>query len=54
MIAGLDGPLRADGLPLGITVLAEPFADAKAAAIATVHHRATGITLGATGAGHPG
>jgi allophanate hydrolase len=41
---------RADGLPLGITVLADAFAEAKAAAIAAAFHRATGLTLGATGA----
>jgi allophanate hydrolase len=45
---------RADGLPLGITVLAEAFAEAKAAAVAAAHHRATGITLGATSVPHPG
>ena len=45
--------LRADGLPLGITVLAEAFAEAKAAAIADAFHRATELTLGATGALHP-
>ena len=44
---------RADGLPLGITVLAEPFAEARAAAIADAYHRATGLTLGATGVPHP-
>jgi allophanate hydrolase len=41
---------RADGLPLGITVLADAFVEAKAAAIAAAFHRATGLTLGATGA----
>jgi allophanate hydrolase len=44
---------RADGLPLGITVLAEGFAEARAAAIAAAYHRATGLTLGATGVPHP-
>jgi allophanate hydrolase len=44
---------RGDGLPLGITVLAEPFAEARAAAIAGCFHRATGLTLGATGAPYP-
>ena len=44
---------RRDGLPLGITVLAEPFAEARAAAIAGAFHRATGLTLGATGVAHP-
>ena len=44
---------RADGLPLGITVLAEAFAEARAAAIADAFHRATGLTLGATGVQHP-
>jgi allophanate hydrolase len=44
---------RTDGLPLGITVLAEAFAEAKAAAIADAFHRATGLTLGATAVPHP-
>ncbi len=44
---------RADGLPLGITVLGDAFAEAKAAAIADAFHRATDLTLGATGAPHP-
>jgi allophanate hydrolase len=44
---------RRDGLPLGITVLAEGFAEAKAASIANAFHRATGLTLGATGVAHP-
>jgi allophanate hydrolase len=44
---------RADGLPLGITVLAEGFAEARAAAIADAFHRATGLALGATGVAHP-
>jgi len=44
---------RADGLPLGITVLGEGFAEAKAAAIAAAFHRAGGLTLGATGAPYP-
>jgi allophanate hydrolase len=45
---------RADGLPLGVTVIADAFAEAKAAAIAATFHRATGLTLGAVGAAHPG
>lgn len=32
----------------GITILAEPFAEARAAAISAAHHRATGLLLGAT------
>jgi allophanate hydrolase len=44
---------RADGLPLGITVLAEAFAEAKAAAIADAFHRATESTLGAARVPHP-
>ncbi len=54
-MCGLAVPagFRRDGLPLGITVLAEAFAEAKAAAIARAFHRATGLTLGATGAAHP-
>ena len=44
---------RADGLPLGITVLAEGFAEARAAAIADAFHRASGLTLGVTGVPHP-
>lgn len=45
---------RADGLPLGITVLGEAFAEARVAAIGATYHRATGFTLGATGAPYPG
>jgi allophanate hydrolase len=44
---------RADGLPLGVTVIADGFADAKAAAVAAAFHRATGLTLGAGGTAHP-
>ncbi|MFN0317071.1 MAG: allophanate hydrolase [Burkholderiales bacterium] len=40
---------RADGMPLGITVLAAPFEESRAAVIAASHHRATGMPLGATG-----
>jgi allophanate hydrolase len=40
---------RSDGLPLGITILAQPFQEAKAAAIAAAHHRALDTTMGATG-----
>jgi allophanate hydrolase len=39
---------RGDGLPLGITILAEPFQEAKAARIAAAAHRAAGLPLGAT------
>jgi len=39
---------RSDGLPLGLTILAEPFRDARAAAIAAAAHRASGLPLGAT------
>ena len=44
---------RADGLPLGVTLIADAFAEAPTAAIAAAFHRATGLTLGATGAAHP-
>jgi allophanate hydrolase len=44
---------RADGLPLGVTVIAGAFADAKATTIASAFHRNTGLTLGATSAAHP-
>jgi allophanate hydrolase len=44
---------RSDGLPLGITVLGEPFAEAKAAAIADAFHQAVEVPLGATCAAHP-
>jgi allophanate hydrolase len=44
---------RTDGLPLGVTVIAEAFAEAKAAAFAGAFHRATGLTLGAVGTAHP-
>jgi allophanate hydrolase len=39
---------RSDGMPLGITVLAQPFQDATAAKIANAAHRATGLPLGAS------
>jgi len=45
---------RTDGLPLGITVIAPAFAEARAGAIADALHRATGLTLGATSATHAG
>jgi allophanate hydrolase len=45
--------LRTDGMPLGITLIAPPFEDAKAASIAAAFHRATGLKLGATSAPHP-
>jgi allophanate hydrolase len=54
-LSGIAVPngFRADGLPLGVTVIAPAFADAKAAAIGTAFHRATGLTLGAVGAAYP-
>jgi allophanate hydrolase len=54
-MCGLAVPagFRADGLPLGITVLADAFAESRAAAIAGAFHRGSGLTLGATGAPHP-
>ncbi len=42
---------RSDGLPLGITILAEAFQEATAASIAAAAHRAAGLSLGATS--HP-
>jgi uncharacterized protein YndB with AHSA1/START domain len=39
---------RSDGMPLGVTVLAQPFQDATAARIANAAHRATGLPLGAS------
>lgn len=49
-LCGIATPsgFRSDGLPLGITILAEPFAEARAAAISAAHHRATELQLGAT------
>jgi allophanate hydrolase len=44
---------RTDGLPLGVTVIAEAFAEAKAAAVAAAFHHSAGIPLGATGASYP-
>jgi allophanate hydrolase len=44
---------RTDGLPLGVTVIAEAFAEAKAAAIAAAFHRSSGLTLGAVGTAYP-
>jgi allophanate hydrolase len=44
---------RTDGMPLGITLIAPPFEDTKAASIAAVFHRATGLKLGGTSAPHP-
>ena len=41
---------RPDGMPQGITVLAPPFQEARAAAIASAHHRVLDICLGATSA----
>ena len=35
---------RSDGMPLGVTVVAQPFRDAIAAKIANAAHRATGLT----------
>jgi allophanate hydrolase len=45
---------RGDGLPLGITVLTGPFAEAKAAAIAASFHRAVDVPLGASATPYPG
>lgn len=55
-LCGIASPagFRADGLPLGLTLLGPAFTEAKVAAIAAAHHRATGLTLGATGNAHPG
>jgi allophanate hydrolase len=44
---------RADGMPLGVTVIAQPFRDAVAAKIANAAHRATGLPLGATANAQP-
>jgi allophanate hydrolase len=50
-MCGVASPcgFRGDGLPLGLTLLGLPFTEARVAAIAAAHHRATGLTLGATG-----
>ncbi len=44
---------RPDGLPQGITFLAPSFEDAKVASFGAAYHRATGLTLGATGNPQP-
>ena len=44
---------RRDGLPLGVTILAPPFQEAVAAAIADAAHRAADLPLGATSVPHP-
>jgi len=44
---------RNDGLPLGITVIAPPFQDAKAASIAAAFQRSIDLPLGATSARLP-
>jgi allophanate hydrolase len=44
---------RTDGLPLGVTIIAEAFAEAKVAAIAGTFHRSTGLPLGGTRASYP-
>lgn len=51
-LCGIATPsgFRADGMPLGITVLADPFEEARAAAIAAIHHRACELPLGAVAA----
>ena len=49
----VPGGFRADGLPLGITVIAGAFEEAKAAAIATAFQRAAGLPLGAGRAAYP-
>jgi allophanate hydrolase len=43
---------RADSLPLGVTLIAEAFSEAKTAAVAATFHRSTGMPLGATGAAY--
>ena len=44
---------RRDGMPLGVTILALPFQDGTAAAIAAAAHRAADLPLGATSTPHP-
>jgi allophanate hydrolase len=44
---------RRDGSPLGVTVLAEAFKDARAAVIAARFHRDTGPPLGASANSYP-
>jgi allophanate hydrolase len=44
---------RSDGLALGITIIAPPFADAKAASIAAAFQRALDLPLGGTSARLP-
>lgn len=54
-LAGMAVPngFRADGLPQGITFLAPSWQDAKVASFGAAYHRATGLTLGATGNPQP-
>lgn len=44
---------RPDGLPQGITFLAPSWQDAKVASYGAAFHKATGLTLGATGNAQP-
>jgi allophanate hydrolase len=44
---------RSDGLPLGITIIAPPFQEAKAASIAAAFHASIDLPLGATSAHLP-
>lgn len=45
----VPGPFRSDGLPAGITLIAEANADAFLSAIGSRFHRASGVAMGATG-----
>jgi allophanate hydrolase len=44
---------RADGLPLGTTLIAEAFSEANTAAVGAAFHRSTEVPLGATSAAYP-
>jgi allophanate hydrolase len=44
---------RADGLPLGATLIAEAFSEAKTAAVGAAFHRATHVPLGVSSAAYP-
>jgi allophanate hydrolase len=50
----VPGGFRSDGLALGITVIAPPFQEAKAASVATAFHESIDLPLGATSARLPG
>jgi allophanate hydrolase len=45
----VPGGFRGDGMPLGVTILAQPFKDDTAASVAARFQQANAFPLGATG-----